>query len=276
MNIEKIKNYNQKLLAIFGTILILFSIVAFVFFIIISISEFLSFNNDDVETGILSDEKIEELQKENKRKQIISFENAQLVDTLNLVYYIPVSHKTLNKPEEIDEEILGLLDAKISKSNYDKRYSRQFYGSFNNLIIYDYKLKSIKKLFKDRINFKVINTEYFEDDILILFKAATEDSFKDGVINLKDYSSLYIYSIKEKKLRKIQKNEMTISNYKFVENSKNLIITFGVDHNKNGNFDEYKEPSILENYDFNSDKLSKIIDTNVILELQNTLEGTEN
>lgn len=276
MNLEKIKNYNQKILAIFGTILIVFAVIGLISFVIIIINEFDWNDQGELETGILSDEKIVELQRENKRKQIISFDNAQLVDTLNLIYCIPVSHKTLNKPEEIDEDLLGLLNADIDKSSYDKRYSRQFYGSFNNLLIYDYKSKDIKKLFDKRINFKIIETEYFEDDILIVFNAADQDTFKDGVINSKDYSALYIYSINGKKLKKIQKTEMTISNFKFVENSKNLIISFGVDHDKNGSFDDYKEPRVLEIYDYDSEELKMIVDKNTILELQNTLEGSAN
>ena len=209
------------------------------------------------------------------RKQIVSFNYAQLVDTLNLVYFIPVSHKTLNKPEDIDSEILGLLDADIEKSSYDSRYSKQYYGSFNNLLIYDYKSNDIHKLFDSRINFKRIDTEHFKDDILILFNATEQDTFKDGVINSKDLSALYVYSINEKKIQKIHKEGSTVSGYEFIENSKNLIVTFGHDHDKNGSFNEYKAPSFLEVFDYESKKLSEIIDINTISELQKTLEGTQ-
>lgn len=97
MKIEKIKNYNQKLLAVLGTIGAIFLVIALIAFISIVIKEFRWSNYDDVETGILSNEKIEKLQKENKREQVISYETPKLIDTLNSVYIFPVSHKTLQR-----------------------------------------------------------------------------------------------------------------------------------------------------------------------------------
>ena len=54
-----------------GTVGVVFLITALITFITIAIIEHREFNNDDIETGILSDEKIEELQKGNKREQVI-------------------------------------------------------------------------------------------------------------------------------------------------------------------------------------------------------------
>jgi hypothetical protein len=108
MKIEKIKNYNQKLLAILGTIGGIFLVVALVSFISIVIQEHRRYDYNETETGILSEEKIEKLQKENKREQVISYETPILIDTLSLKYIIPVSHKTLDEKEEIDG--LGLLN----------------------------------------------------------------------------------------------------------------------------------------------------------------------
>ena len=275
MNIEKIKNYNQKLLATLGTILVLIAIVGLIlitYSTITDISSSYRFKNQN--DGILSDEKIEELQKENKRQQVISYEIPRLVDTLNLVYIIPVSHKTLNSAEFIDEEILGLMN---TRGNYkiDSRYSKQYYGDYNNLLIYDFKNDNIEKLFNDRVNFENIQTEYFKDDILILFKASTEDTYKDGVVNQLDYRALYLYSLKDKKLRKIQLKNSDVFQVNFVENRKDLIIKFGLDNNKDGKFDEYKEPSILKKYDFKSGELEDIVSEKINEELQMKLEGTK-
>ncbi|GFD76750.1 hypothetical protein KUL118_58640 [Tenacibaculum sp. KUL118] len=57
MKIEKIKNYNQKLLAILGTIAGIFLIIALVSFISIVIQEHRRYNYEEPETGILSKEK---------------------------------------------------------------------------------------------------------------------------------------------------------------------------------------------------------------------------
>lgn len=280
MKIEKIKNYNQKLLAILGTIAGIFLIIALVSFISIVIQEHRRYNYEEPETGILSKEKIEKLQKENKREQVISYETPILIDTLNSQYIIPVSHKTLNEKEDIG--LNGLLNAYSDsgsdfsvKEKRDERYSREYYGEYNNIIVFDEPNSINKKLFKKRINFNEIKSEYFDKEILILLKASDKDTFKDGVINLRDLTSLYIYSIKENKIRKIGIEGMDVHNYKFINKSKNLIIEFGIDKNKNGAFESYNEPIILKKYNFEKEKLVGIVDEKINSELQKKLEGTE-
>ncbi|MCO7185910.1 hypothetical protein NH341_10755 [Tenacibaculum sp. XPcli2-G] len=280
MKIEKIKNYNQKLLAILGIIAGIFLIIALVSFISIVIQEHRRYNYEEPETGILSKEKIEKLQKENKREQVISYETPILIDTLNSQYIIPVSHKTLNEKEDIG--LNGLLNAYSDsgsdfsvKEKRDERYSREYYGEYNNIIVFDEPNSINKKLFKKRINFNEIKSEYFNKEILILLKASDKDTFKDGVINLRDLTSLYIYSIKENKIRKIGIEGMDVYNYKFINKSKNLIIEFGIDKNKNGAFESYNEPIILKKYNFEKEKLVAIVDEKINSELQKKLEGTE-
>ncbi len=276
MKIEKIKNYNQKLLAVLGTITIIFALVGLISFVSISISEYRRYNVDDVETGILSDEKIEELQKENKREQVISYQTPKLIDSLNQVYIIPVSHKSLNEPEEIDGKLLGLLNSSNDYENEsDQRYSRSYYGDFNNIIVYNQKSDNTKKLFDKRVNFDDIKTEYFEDDIFLLMKVAEKDTHKDGVINLLDFKSLYIYSINEKKIKKIENEGMDVVSYKFLNNSKDLIVRFGIDKNNNGKYEGYNEPTILKKYDFQTKKITSVIEEKINSELQKMLEGTE-
>ena len=276
MNIDKIKNYNQKLLAVLMTVVVLMAIVGLILISVFAIDEIRrSLRNNNQDDGILSDEKIEELQKKNKRQQLISYETPRLVDTLNLVYIIPVSHKTLNNAEYIDEEVLGLMDMRGSYKS-DKRYSRKYYGDFNNLLIYDYKKHSVNKLFTDRINFGSIQTEYFKDDILVLFKASTKNTYKDGIINQQDYKSLFIYSLNSKDLREVSLENADVYQVNVVQDSKDLIISFGMDQNKDGKFDEYLEPALIKKYDYKSGKLIDIVSQEMNNELQMKLEGTKN
>jgi len=271
----KIEKYNQKLIAILGTVGVIFLTVALIAFISITIIEYRRYNPEDIETGILSDEKIEKLQKENKREQVISYKTPILIDTLKSVYIIPVSHKTLNEKEDIT----GLLNAFTSSENdsepSDNRYSGGFYGAYNNVIVYNPNGEKNEKLFEKRVNFNKINTEYFEDEILLLIQASEKDTYKDGVINLEDFKSLYIYSFSQKKMEKIGIDGMDVYSYKFINKSKDLIIKFGVDKNKDGQFKEYNEPTLLKKYEFKSGKLIDIINNKTNSELQKMLEGTK-
>lgn len=275
MKIEKIKNYNQKLLAVLGTIGTLFLVVALLSFSTIMIKEYSrsNFYDDDVETGILSEEKIKKLQQENKREQVISFETPILIDTFQSVYIIPVSHKTLNEKEDIR----GVLNAFSSSDEFyekpDVRYSSGFYGTFNNVIVYNPIEGTNKKLFDKRVNFNDIKTEYFDEETLLLIMASEKDTYKDGVINLNDFKSLYIYSFSQNKMEKIGIEGMDVYNYKFINDSKNLVIEFGIDKNDDGQYEEYNEPTLIKKYDFNSGQLTDIIDEKISSELQKTLEG---
>ena len=276
MNIEKLKNYNQKLLAMLGTILVLMAaigLIMLIFFGITEIAREIRYNRQD--DGILSDEKIEELQQENKRQQVISYDFPRLVDTINSIYIIPVRHKTLNAAEYIDEEVLGVLDMYSSGNvKVDSRYSNSYYGSFNNLLIYDLRKKSIETLFEERINFSEIRTEVIGNEIIVLFVASLKDTYKDGVINLKDLKSLYAYSLSDKKLRKISEDNLDVQHYDFILDSKNIIIRFGIDYNKDGQFDNTTEPSVIKKYDFAKDELVDIIDDETSKKLQKLLEGS--
>ncbi len=275
MNIEKIKNYNQKVLAVIGTVVVLISIFGLIVISTVAITEIRRiFSSDDQDAGILSDEKIEELQQENKRQQLISYENPVLIDTLNLIYLIPVSHKTLQSAEFIDDGLLNITEAP-SDYKSESRYSKQYSGDFNNLLIYDFKNGSVEKLFKERINFRDIQTEYFKDDILVVFLASTKDTYKDGVINQLDYKKLFLYSLKSKELKEISLENADVSQINFVDKSKDLLLKFGIDHNKDGKFDEYTEPAMIMKYDYYSGVLINVISEKINKELQMKLEGTK-
>ncbi|RNC83812.1 MAG: hypothetical protein ED557_08550 [Balneola sp.] len=277
MSNEKLKNYNQKLLALLGTIMTLIAFAVLILVIIMGVSEIKwMLDSGDDEPGILSEERIEELQEENKRLQVVSYDFPSLVDTLNLKYLIPVKHKTLNAAEFIDPDIYGLFDmAGYPQGKIDRRYSSSIYGSFNNLLIYDQKNKTISKLFDKRVNFGEINTNYINEDIIVLMKASSEDTFRDGVINLRDMKSLYLYSFSEGELRNISIEGLDVQYFNFVENTTDLLIQFGIDHNKDGRYDEAYEPSVIKLYNFDNDKLIDVIDKNTSNDLQKLLEGTE-
>jgi hypothetical protein len=274
MNIEKVKNYNQKLLAILGTFLVLIATIGLLMLLFFGISELVrAINYNRPDGGILSDNKIEKLQKENKRQQVISYDFPRLVDTLNSIYMIPIIHKDLTEAEFIDEEVFGLMDMRGS-SNSVRRHEKIYYGSFNNLLIYDLTSKSLVTLFDERVYFNVIMTEIIENEIIILFTASSKDTNKDGVINQNDLKSLYVYSLSDKRLRKISVDHLDVQNYGFVRDGKDILIMFGIDYNKNGQYEELYEPSVINKYDFTSDELLDIVDESTKQKLQKLLEGS--
>lgn len=273
MNINKIKNYNQKLLAILGTLIVLLAIVGLIsasYFIIAEIRRDIRYNAQ--EDGIIAGEELEKLQNEKLRKQVVSYDFPKLVDTVNMKYIIPVSHSSLENPEAI----LGLLNMNSSEViDIDSRYSKEYYGAFNNLLVYNFMKNEVHKILKDRVNFENFKIEYFDDDILILFLAADMDTYEDGVINLKDYKSLYLYSFKDNKVRRVFANNSDIHYFKLVDDRKDLILQIGIDKNDNGTYEGYKEPSKLMLYTYKTEEMTDIVDKDIHDILQKTLEGTK-
>lgn len=277
MKIEKIKNYNQKLLALLGTVVFMMAVIGLIFIIIGVISEFNNFFRNDNPEGILSADKIEELQKDNKRLQFISLNFPNLVDTTNLIYVIPVGQRTLDKPVEIEGEILNMSNdnfQSVLKESFG-RYSEYDYGYFNNLIIYDHLNETTKTLFDNRLSFSLIETRYFKDEILVLLKAADIDSNKDQIINEGDFKSLYIYSITQKKLTQVRIENHDIMKYRFVEDTKNMILSFGIDKNNDGKYDPNREPTIIKKYKYPSGQLQDIVSIETVNKLQKLLDGSK-
>ena len=85
----KLETYNKRLLAILGSVAVIFLLIALFSFLVYAIND-MQRNNYPEETGILSDEKIEELQRKKKRQQVISYNNPKLVDTVNFIYMIVI------------------------------------------------------------------------------------------------------------------------------------------------------------------------------------------
>ncbi len=79
----------------------------------------------------------------------------------------------------------------------------------------------------------------------------------------------------DKRLWEIKLDSADVLQINFVENSKDLIIQFGIDHNKDGKFDQYSEPSFIKKYDYKSEKLIDIVSQEINTELQMKLEGTK-
>ena len=278
MNIEKIKNYNQKILALVGTL----GVILLTIFIIMMVPELQrTFHRgyyDDTPSGLLADDKVENLNQENLRKQIVSYETPWLIDTLNSVYVIPVSIQTLKKAEEIaviEDEFAALLDVYPDFSKSKKGYyeSKRFVGNYANLIIYKPAEDMLQSLFSKRIVIGDVQTYYFKDDILLVFYSSDKDTNKDGIIALNDTRNLCIYSLKNSTLKAVSDGNNSARQYQFVENSKDLLIEFQLDQYKETQFNNSRIPSKLMKYGYESQKLTDIISQKMHADMQKLIEG---
>ena len=277
MKIEKIKNFNQVILAIAGIL----GLILLIIFIVMAASDlfrdFGSGGNRTITNSLISEEKIEKLNLENQRLQIISYKSPKLIDTLNAVYIIPVSVSTLDKPETVVEGIesdglMSLMDTFGSmreKGYYQENY---FEGLFANLIIYQPIENKTVLLFNERIMLNRLRSYDFKDDILLVFFTAEKDSNKDGLVNFNDDTNLCIYSLKNGKMRRISEGTNSITDYQFVENSKDLLVEFSLNQYNDVKFKSYKPQKIMK-YEFETDKLSEVVPAQIQQQMQSLVEG---
>lgn len=271
MNIERIKNYNQKMLAAFSTILVITAAIGLISLIVFVFTELFP-NRRQTTNALLSDDKVEQLKKDSLRQQIISCDDPILVDTLNLVYIIPVTVKTLDRPEGIDTEVLGLLDVNSDRSSIREYPSKKFYDVFNNLLVFDYKKNVTEKICDKRLIGTDLSFEYFDNEIIVVFTGVESDSDKDGKVTLNDFKSLFLYSLNDKKLRKIDLKNSTIVSFNYIENKKDILVRFGYDRNKDNTFDIGTEPTFVMRYDYQKDSLITLVDKRLENEIQKIID----
>jgi hypothetical protein len=279
MNIEKIKNYNQKILALVGTL----SVVLLVLFIIMMTSEVWShfdigYHHNNTPSGLLSDDNVENLNQENLRKQIISYESPWLIDTLNTAYIVPVSIQTLKKPEEIviaDDGLMSLMDTSPDFSRSKRGYynTKHFEGNYANLILYKPLENKTQSLFSKRILIGSVRVYYFKDDILLVFYSAEKDTNKDGIIGLDDIRNLCVYSLNKGTLKKISDGDNSVEDYQFIEDSKDLLVEFQLNQYKKTQFKNSRIPGKIMKYGYDSQELANIIPQKIQDDMQKLVEG---
>ena len=233
--------------------------------ILISMVLFSSCQKGDKNNQILTAEETKELLDQNLRKQIISFREPLLIDTLNSVYLIPVKQKFLDKAENVDDDgVLGLMSS---------RKSYKHYSSFNNIVIYFDKTGIVNQVMKERYLINWIDNVNIGNDILITFTGVNKDTNGDEKLNYEDLVTFFVYSVNQDKLLKAYEKEMHVVSYEFIPNSKNLIVVFGQDRDGNGEFDSKNEPTYIYRFDFEKEELKPIIDSAGLTAFQEILDG---
>lgn len=241
----------------------------------------------DVDRGLLADERVEALNRDSLRKQIVSYGNPWLIDTLNAVYMVPVEIKTLGKPEGVErleattlsaleepafEEPSGSgLSFYLNKRGYYK--NQYFAGDYANLILYKPLEEKTLPLFKERVFITDLNTFYFKDDILLLFYTASKDTNEDGIIDSDDFRKLCVYSLNTGVLRKISDGENHAFEYQFIRDSKDLLVRFKISRYKDKQFYGKQSPSKIMKYTYETQKLTEIISPDLQAEMQKLIEG---
>ncbi len=254
--IEKLKTYNQILLALAGTLAVFFII----FVGILAVIDFYPRNH---QVGMMVNDEVEELTEQGLRKEIISIESLQVIDSVNQIILFPITHSRLGEVESYGKDI-GLMNS----------FSGEYYSGYvyNNLVIQDIKNGKTNVVFKDRIGIGEYSIYKLNDEKFIVITGSKLDTNRDELINNEDFQDLYVYSLNSSTLSKIElpKNATVLNVYE-EKKLNQYIVRIGVDRNENGFLKD--EPKVFMKMNFEEMKVETFLDDEVLNTLQRTLEG---
>ncbi|MEL7123931.1 MAG: hypothetical protein AAFO07_31120 [Bacteroidota bacterium] len=265
-----IKRYNQVLLSILGTVVLIFALLGGTM-VLITLYQELRWEESVEEVGMISNERVEEMAQDSIRKQLITFNRIILVDTLNEKYVLPVSQANLIEDEYFDDsDPFGLTNIYTGgKTTY---YSKS--NAYCNLMIYDKKANTSKSLFQKRVSINEFYSIEVGKVIYLVMSTTNKDTNKDGYLNSQDLQELVLYNMVNGQLLEVPTKEKDFLNLEHLYPSNDFIILYGIDRNKDGIYNSKREPKFFYKLNFNNGSIDLLIDEMQLIELQNRLEGT--
>jgi hypothetical protein len=268
MKLEKIKAYNQILLAIFGSLIVIYVLVGGLF-LLTELYHQIFPNRDIGEEGIVVNTSEPGDSMVSIKVQETTFLDPIQLDSGGPLFILPVSQVNLDVPENV---INYEREALLNPVRSNKFTYRNYYGYFNNFCLYDDNTKKFKIIFDFKAS--LIQWSYLKinKEQLLLFKGSSTDNNNDDVLNHEDFQSLYIFHLSDSTLSKIELPQSTVVNVEPLPETNIISIRVGIDKNDNNKFDELREPYILYQYDIESKKTSKFIPDDIGSRLQKIIE----
>jgi hypothetical protein len=180
----KLEKYNQRLLAIIGTLvlvsLVVILLISGTFFIIGLIDDF---GRDKRDNTLVAAPTYDSISGILLREQEISFEPPTLIDSTLELYIIPISQLNLNEEEYIQNEVL--FD-KFSSGDRRSKMRIEYRGRFNNIILYNKPLQTKKAVFKQKVSINFFRNYKLNNNKFLLLEGANQDTNKDNLLNEED------------------------------------------------------------------------------------------
>lgn len=266
---SKLNRYNQKLLAIIGTLVLIIGAGSILLGLGVWIYEGIFDQPQRQETGVL----IQDPENPNTDpeaptvKQSLSFYDPVRLDTIGSSYLIPVGQKN-QEPRD------GRRNYKFGSReilSFSKGYYQYQKGLHNNFVIYNHQDESRRKVFDQLV--AVSQWAYYRNDSnkVLLFKASTEDNNHDAVLDDLDHQKLFVYSIQNQELQEFKLAHHQVIDFRPMEGSPLVAIETRLDLNEN---DIYKHEEPIEYYALNLQTMSMmpLVSAKLKTEMQGILD----
>ena len=263
----KIEKYNQKILAIIGTLII----VAVAVIIIIGLSVIIYDSIDSapgLDTRLRTEIPIDEDTTVIIRDQNITFEQPIQVDTSRAIFIIPVDQINLDNPERISRSEKGLLN--FSSKGY---FYESHYGLYNNFVLINKEKNITEKIFGKKMAISEWTYVKINETSVLLFLAADFDSNNDKVLDSYDFKKLFAYYLEDGKLEKYEFENQTVLRLEPLDKTEMVSIMTGVDKNSDKEFDYSSEPTNIYYLNINNRKSGELVPEIIKQQLQEIIDN---
>lgn len=265
---KDLNKYNQTILAIIGTTVI----VGFAILIIVGIITLIS--TLDIGDKTIRDQGIVVDQNQivdttiSTFSQNISILEPYQLDTTLPVFLIPIGQK------DQETKRSKVFTAGIGFSTYEAvedYYYSSFTGLFNNFVLIDYVRDIRIPIFTKKI--AISEWAYIKIDSikLILFKGTDTDINEDGLLNEDDFQSLFVFSVSDLKIKELRFDHQTVKSFEPLKMTSKIYVRTGKDINYDKKFNYYKEPTDLYFYDVATGEKETLVPENIKKQIQNIL-----
>jgi hypothetical protein len=267
---DKLTRYNQKLLAIIGTMLLIATAGALLIGIgafIVSIIEF-----NDTEVGIkVNDHTLADIDSTSyTRYQEICYDSPVQVDSAQALFIIPVGQINRETRQKYNSE-----DYRIAKSSANEFYGFKF-SLYNNFVLYDNISKESKNIFDELVaisRWQVIEKD--KSNYALAFIGANTDSNSDKKIDRQDFQIIYIYYLSDRKLMKYSFQGKTVTELMPMRDTDLISIMLGVDSDNNLKYSPESEPNEIVTLNLETRNISEIVPTKLKFKIQSLIDGID-
>ena len=229
---------------------------------------------------ILSTDRAEDLAEKDKRLNVVSTSDAELLDPSRSLYLVPISQERLREPKNIRRgETVELRQTQQPRRNDASAPKWQSYrvaqeaGPFNNLVLYRGSTGETTMLFNERTGV----TRYLVVDdptsYSLFVLLASSDTNGDGVLRPDDRRSLVEYRFETGARRVLTDSSRHIRGLRYRARDQSLFVTVGIDYDGNGTFEGRTEPTRLYRVDRNAGTLTPVVADSTRRRLQSILDS---
>ena len=267
---KDLQKYNQRLLAVLGTL----AILGLILIIAAGLFEFISSqirrnSRQRIDEGIVIDQNQIVDTSAFSFSQEISILKPYQLDSLKPVFIIPIGQKD-QKTKRIEVLSAGGIGFSSYESVEDYYYS-SFTGLYNNFVFIDYMRNIRKPIFKSKI--ALTDWAYMKIDStqLIIFKGTDQDLNKDGRLNEEDFQSLFVFDVQTLQTKELSFGNQTVIDFEPLSKTSKIYVRTGKDLNKDHKFSNYNEPTDLYFYDVTTGESETLVPENIKKEIHEIL-----